>query len=235
MLTWGDFKGVLRRMLSDEVTPYLTSEEILEDSYRWATRQFAAHTAPMAEYTFDSTVLKTSPATFYDMAEDYVFTLPGDVFENPELTGFAYWRQEGKNTILPPVRTSPEKTTLFGTVPGYFTYYRNGRWQVQVNVSSQLAEDSLTVVYYSYYGLPADDADELEIPDWAEKAVSYLCGANALNHRVMETSGTNQFNEVQELRGMELNGWRLQQKHFNAEYALEISHYLNQNRKAVIK
>ena len=237
MLTWGEFKDVLFRLLNDDVPnpdDHLYTEPMLLDAFRWATRQFAAHTAPMAEVTIDSTTLKTAPATFYAMDTDYIFTLPENVFENPELTGLVYWTTDGTNYVLPPIRTLAG-TSVIGTVPGYWSRFQGGRWTLQVNLAEQLSSDSLTVVYYTYYTVPSDIDDVLEIPPWAEKAVALLCGANILNRNAILSTGTNQYNEVQSLRGGDINGWRLQQKAFNDAYALELSHYAQQNRKAVLK
>jgi hypothetical protein len=236
MLTWGEFKDVLWRMLNDEVDDPLDhsfTPEMMLDAYRWATRQFGAHTAPRAEVTFDSDALKLD-LTNYDMTEDYVFVMPADCFENPESSAIVYYTSGGVNAIIPPIRVM-DKGQLFGTVPGYWTRFMAGRWHLQLNVGASAASDSLTVLYYAYYALPDADADVLEIPEWAEKAVAYLCGANILNQKVISASGTNQFNEVQELRGMELNGWRVQQRHYNELYKLEISHFVSQNRRSVLK
>lgn len=177
MITWGDFRDMVRRSpLKDEgVTRWPALN--LQDAVWWALDTFCAHTAvpTSVEFTGDGVTKE--------------FTLPDNIYVSPEQAGLVTVEADDEVEYLLPVFHTPKLNLT--TEQGFYVWND----QKLYTVVAPAEASTLKVMYYAYYNHPYTDSDQITIPTWAWGAVAFLTAAHAVSNRAMQESLIAQYRD----------------------------------------
>jgi len=217
-LTWGTYRTKLRRQfLSDtqvDITKQKWGDEVLLDLLHDALDTFCAHTAVATSISYDA-----ESAVSYE--------LPGNVYSPITTTGMVYWDKDNINPqYLSPVSVKGRSLT---PPVGYFSEHPEGT--LLTNADSPAGTGyTLFLHYFAYYNHPLSDADTVDVPTWALKALSYDIAANALTSFAMKESNIAQWRAQPEKGAQESHSLAKQQAALFKIYEQELARRLRQNR-----
>lgn len=171
MVTWAALRSRIRRsVLADENGAKWSDEQLL-DCVGWALDRFCQHTAV------------ASATSFSGDGSTYEFPIPGNCYEPITRAGVVALSEDDKIDYLEPIRLTPG-TVWQDTAPSETSLPRGFmEWPTGTMRLGFVPKDgsTLTLYYFAYWDRPVEDASELDIPRWAEEAISLLTGAIAMN------------------------------------------------------
>lgn len=178
MITWGEFRAMLRRTFLMDTTPdeetgeYRHTDAKLLDCVRLALDRLCAHTA-------------VASATAYP-ANGKVYPLPGNTYAGDHVwPSLLVWIE---HPVEKPVYLNPVQ--ISETVAGDYNIIGN-ELRLLADVP---AGATLCVEYYAHYDYPVNDASLIQIPHWALTAVAYCTSAYALSGFSLRSSSIRQWN-----------------------------------------
>lgn len=233
-ILWGSFRETIRRsILKDNVADedtgeYRWSDEEILDAALWALDTFAQHTAVASgtSYEGDGSAL--------------AFALPSNLFDSERFddTGevAVNWADAfGTPEYLDPIRSSPLLNIRDQYNYGFYTSV-NDPYDLHLRLKRIPAPgEMIDVAYYAYYDRPTNDNSVVNIPRWAEGAVSFLVGAYALSGSSLKTSFIRQWGARPDTGNPEHNPVREQQAALLKMYEYELLKHPLQQRKTTYR
>lgn len=213
-IAWVYYRGQIRRTILRDTNPanYRWSDEILRDCLWWALDQFASHTAQATATSFTGDGVTTQ------------FDLPENVYDAIDESGMVYIQDGTRIKYLDPVRNTEGLTPNSDT--GFYIWPNN-----KINMSpAPVSGSTITIEYFASYNRPYADSDTVDIPRWAEKAVSYLVAANALVSPGLKSANIRQWGQKPDTGTPEDNSLKEFQRWLVELYYEEINRHPSQER-----
>ena len=240
-MQWGDYRRKLRRTLvaddifeRDGVTAIADadrewSDDMFLDAYEMAQLTLCHHTALPAVLTIADGDAKPTTGN-YDTSLDTYYHAPTDMFEQLDISGLVWTENAaGAREYLDPLTRTQGISPMSGD--GYWPWPGN---QIRLREAPGAAK-SVVMMYFATYAVPANDTDELDIPNWAYTPLGYLIAAYLLNATGVASTRINQWKARPETGGPEDNALVAHQRAFYRLYEQELARLAPQTRSSYFR
>jgi hypothetical protein len=229
MVTWAAYRDQIRRSVLNDTENATWTDEQLHDCMVWGIHTFCAHTALPKELTIAAGSLNAQGDP-YDLANDLIFDLPDDLYDNFDVTGAAsILKPSGERIKFDPATRTRGMSPDRQSTPGFFVYMN------QLRLSEVVGEENeLVLRYFAYYPTPelADvETTDLTIPRWAEKPVATLVGSYALEWVSVQSANIDRWKDKTDSGNPEHNALRKQAEYMMTQYERMLLKYPPQDRE----